>query len=501
MVLKRLCIETGVGLGSSRFSIGTSVNALVIAFALAAGFATAAVPDYKLGDVAQEDVITPVPLQVINPEATEALKIKVAQQLHLIVLQTTQTAGQAEAELRESIAAARTSFVATLQRALNGRAPRETDLDSAAYSKTVRDVARESPKDLPLDKLAPLWVRGASDAAIVENLVQPVRDVMVQPIVASKTDSTFPANQPVRLIAVKNASQPPGIRELESAGQTVSSGKIISLWRARRLVETHFPAGQEELGKFAAAFVRANAQPDPGLTEIVRAKRMEGVTVNDTYDAAQVVVRKGQTIDRKALSALAVLREKSLIGTLQTKLEQEQSVVGQSKQQTTWIAASLGAVCVVLALILWRRRARPGTALVPLGMNPALIGDESAADAAWRNRALVAEAKAERAHAAVRSGVLGWMRERIFQTLSRHRAELLSTQQKAEIEMRELEQRLEQLHTPLQERIQAYEKRIAELEKDLAAKGEENRELIGARIAAARQQLNLERERGDFGAN
>jgi hypothetical protein len=67
--------------------------------------------------------------------------------------------------------------------------------------------------------------------------------------------------------------------------------------------------------------------------------------------------------------------------------------------------------------------------------------------------------------------------------------------------MSELEQRLEQLHTPLQERITAYEKRIDELEKDLAAKGEENRELLGARIFVAKQRLILERERGRFGSN
>jgi hypothetical protein len=245
--------------------------------------------------------------------------------------------------------------------------------------------------------------------------------------------------------------------------------------------------------------VRPNAQADSALTEIVRAKRLEGVTVNDTYEAAQVVVKKGQTIDRKALGALAVLREKSMIGTLQTKLEQEQTVAGQSRQQTTWMAGGLGAVCAGLVLVLWLRRSRPGTSIVPAGMKPAL--PEAGDGDPWRDRALVAEAKADRAHAAIRSGVLGWMRERIFQRLSSDRAELLSTQQKAEIEVRELEQRLEQLQTPLQERIQAYERRIVELEKELAAKGEENRELIGARIAAARQQLNLERERREFGTN
>jgi prefoldin subunit 5 len=88
------------------------------------------------------------------------------------------------------------------------------------------------------------------------------------------------------------------------------------------------------------------------------------------------------------------------------------------------------------------------------------------------------------------------MKEKAVRSLVGQRADLLSAQQKAEAEMRELEARLEQLHTPLQQRISAYEARIVELEKDLAAKGEENRELIGARISVAKQQLMVERERG-----
>jgi hypothetical protein len=232
---------------------------------------------------------------------------------------------------------------------------------------------------------------------------------------------------------------------------------------------------------------------------------MEGLAVNDSYEAAEAIVRKGQVIDRKALSALAAMREKSMIGTLQTKLEHEQTVAVQIKGQTKLLGVSLGLVCVVLILILWRLRPRPSTALVTLPGQAALPGGERNAlpsgegDDAWRSRAIVVEGKAERAHQAIRSGVMGWMRDKFVRTLFRQRAELLDAQQKAEAEMHELEQRLEHLHAPLQERITAYEQRIEELEKDLAAKGEENRELIGARINVARQHLSMERER--FGIN
>jgi len=481
-----------------------AITLLATAFFLAATPSHAAVPDYKLGDIATADVVTPVQLLVVNPDATEALKQKVAQQVPTIVRRTVPTTAEAEADLRASVATARANFLTVLKLSL-GRVPTSADVDTPAFATAIRDAASTAPKFMPFARLAPLWVSGVSDDTLVDSLLQPVREVMAQPIVAVKAENLLPPSQPVRLIQVQTAIDSPSLQELENAGVTITPGKVISLSRAQRIVETYFPTTQQELGRFASSFVRTNAYPAPGLTEILRVKRMDGVTVNDTYEAAQVIVRNGQTIDRKALGALAAMREKSLIGTLQTKLEQEQTVAGQITRQTKWIAGGLGVMAAALVLIFWRLRSRPSNALVPVLAGHSFAGSDQpslpggGSEDHWRDRAMVAEVKAQRAQEAIRTGALGWMREKIFQNLFHQRAELLSAQQKAEAEMRELEQRLEQLHTPLQERILAYEKRIEELEQDLAAKGEENRELIGARINVAKQQLNV--ERGRFGTN
>ncbi len=458
----------------------------------------AAVPDYRIGDVAEADIVTPVPLLVLNPEATEILKQKVAGQVQLIVLQNTAVAAEVEAAMREKVAGARILFMTALRR---------EDLDAPPYTRVIQEVVRKAPKDLPFDHLAPLWVRGQSDEPVVERMAQPLRDVLAQPVVKTRNDTPLSAAIPVRVVPVRSLTPPPVASEVENAGQIIASNRIITLWRARQLVEAAFPTADVALGRFAGSFLRDNAAPDLKLTEQIRAQRMEGVAQNDRYEPAQVIVKKGQTIDRRAFAALALMREKSLIGTLQVKLEQEQVVAGQIKYQTTWILASLGGLGFILLVVLWRQRSRPSTELSPVLIHSSLDG--AAAHAlpagseaeAWRTRALAAEGQAARAQEAIRSGFMGWMRERVMGSLFRHRQELLSAQQKAEIEIRELEQRLEELHAPLQERISAYEQRIEELEKDLAAKGEENRELIGARINVARQHLKVERERGGYSVN
>lgn len=484
--------------------------ALTLAFASFAVSALAAPPAstvYKLGDLAQEDVITPVTLQVIDPEATAGLRKRLADEVLLTFRYAPTLADKADGAIRQSVATAKNNFLTTLRHALNGTAAQASEIGSPAYVAALRIVAGELPADFPLEPLAALWVAGQPDDKLIDGLVQPVRDVMLQPIVANKTDVTLPSNQQVQLIPVASLETAIGAQDLKGPVTKISSGRILSLWRARRLVETSGTTGSNQAGKFAATFVQPNAAADQALTEVLRAQRTEGVTANDTYEAAQVIVRKGQLIDRKALAALTALREKNTIGALQSKLAEEQTLATQISQQTLWIAGGLGVVCLGLLLILWRLRANSLAALAlppqPLGLPtpdvPALA--ESSNEKHWRERALLAEGKAERAHAAIKSGALGWMRERLFQSLFRQRADLLTVQKKAEREMGELEQRLESLHTPLQERIRAYETRIEELERELAAKGEANRELIGARIAVTRQQLKQERERGGFGSN
>ena len=67
--------------------------------------------------------------------------------------------------------------------------------------------------------------------------------------------------------------------------------------------------------------------------------------------------------------------------------------------------------------------------------------------------------------------------------------------------MTEMERRLDELHAPLQDRLRAYEQWVAELEKSLAAKDQENRELIKAKIHFTRQQLAAARARNPVELN
>jgi len=87
------------------------------------------------------------------------------------------------------------------------------------------------------------------------------------------------------------------------------------------------------------------------------------------------------------------------------------------------------------------------------------------------------------------------VKEVLVQELAGQRNELFHAQQAAVMELGRLTRQLDQSQAPVAERLRSYETRIQELETELAARTEENRELLKSRIEILRRQLAVERVR------
>ena len=96
----------------------------------------------------------------------------------------------------------------------------------------------------------------------------------------------------------------------------------------------------------------------------------------------------------------------------------------------------------------------------------------------WPSRAADAEKRAAQAAAVVRSGVVPHlarlMADKLVRSLLWQRTQFFENQRTTAVHVAELEQRLAQLQPKLQARLDAYEKRVTELEHELE---ESNRHL------------------------
>jgi hypothetical protein len=127
---------------------------------------------------------------------------------------------------------------------------------------------------------------------------------------------------------------------------------------------------------------------------------------------------------------------------------------------------------------------------------------------ALRQRALTAEQRAERANALLRKGLMphlsAWLKQKLVRKLIADRAQLLETQQAAAHKVMAVEERLSRIEQQIQRQNDTYQARIEALTRQLLNAKEENRELIRARIAqvkaemeAARVRLMAQSERDD----
>jgi hypothetical protein len=157
---------------------------------------------------------------------------------------------------------------------------------------------------------------------------------------------------------------------------------------------------------------------------------------------------------------------------------------------TWWIAGALTLIVALLAwlVLMFRRSAAGAPRLLPTASGQALLAEgsgklereESSADQELKDRAL--------------AELTEFAKQSLVQGLFTQRNELLETHQKAQQELAELEARLVSLHLP--DRVQVYEKRIAELERDLETRSGEVRELTSATLLLLRRKLAEEKQLG-----
>ena len=151
-----------------------------------------------------------------------------------------------------------------------------------------------------------------------------------------------------------------------------------------------------------------------------------------------------------------------------------------------WIAGTLTVIVALLAwLVISLRRREISTAVAlpaPLPAQPVLVSAPPPPTAPATDKELKERALAE---------LTEFAKQSLVQGLYSQRNALLETQKQAQQELAQMEARLMALQLP--DRIQIYEKRIADLEKELASRSGEVRELLSATLLLMRQKLEQEK--------
>lgn len=500
--------------------------------------------DYHEGEIVEADIVTPVALHVVDTAATEALRQQEAARVPLIFRFDPHAADVAELELRNHFATTRSHFQEQIQITFKRRKLDATTLALPRFQEFVAAFQKQN-RGFPLNtNLAELWAAGDTGRIVQSAALARLRSMqerLLRP--ANLTPDAKPGNRAL-LVTWTNASERLTFDVAEERGTNVAFTDLLSLVRARAELTESFPPEERAAGSFTAGWLRPNCIPEAELTESVRHQRTANLLVADSFQPGQILAQRGQTVDARLKATLDELRDKTAVSELTKRVGEEQARVERIKaqaekiqlaadesqvlaataqagadrirQRNQWLLAGLAATTAGVGFLAWRlARRRRQPSLLPArvaghGLPATVVScpacDEtfvipastaSATDVTWQQRAGAAELRAERAQAALRTGVMSqfgiWIKHQFTQRLLTERTRMLEAQASAADELAELERRLDELHAPLQERLRAYEKRVKELELSLAAKGRENRQLLEAKIQLTRKQIEAER--------
>jgi 7TM-HD extracellular len=439
---------------------------------------------YRVGDKLEADIVATERMTVIDPEATGALKDKEAEKIPVICRFYPGAVDEAEAALRKAFSDARSNFLNSVelkfkQRTLDAEATASVEFRQLVGAFQSRNTGFPLSTDL-----AARWARGESDGGLEDTVMVRLRETMKRPIRPYGLPDGLKLTYSVRLIALADRNAMPLPEIIEREGRNVARTNLITLRWAQSRLQGIFPEAEQSWGKFTASFVIENCFPDAQLTRQARAKRTDLLQVADTYETDQVIARRGDVVDAKIVAAISRLVEQTAAKQLQQNLAENTAQTAVVQERNRWLVIALIGSSLVAVTVIWMIRRQPSASLLP-----ARAVDEYGAVVVsndWRS--------------SFAPHLMRLLSGKLFQRLLSQRKQMIATQEKAANEMAELEAQLEKLRAPLEERLRAYESRIADLEKELATRGEENEALLKAKIGMVRKQLETAR-RGQIELN
>ncbi len=449
---------------------------------------------YRIGDTADDDIVTPVTLDVIDANATAALKSSEALKTPAIFRSYPGMASAVENEFLAAFASAHSNFTAAVKDTFHQRVidDKTIALPDFGYLITAFNVKN---KGFPVTaELAAAWARGDSGLAIQNRLLDSLVQMTSLPARPDELPAGFVTGETLRLVPVGDANEKLSLNDATQRGTLVAESGVVTISRLRALFRQNFSEEQQPLARALSDFLKPNCIPDAPLTQQARDFAVGQLVVAEHYDAGQLIVRRGEIIDAKIKSALGELGEKLAPGGLNrqtdaglasddARREHKQSANGDAQNHfRNWMIAALTGVSILTLSAFWgwmRQRRRQTTALVPV--------QAVKLERMEKNMAVVP--------ADLAPYLAQVLKEAVEQGLAAQRNELLQFQQSAAAEIFRLVHQLDEMQTPLHDRLRTYEVRIEELERDLAAKNEENRELLKIKIEMLRRQLKAERTR------
>jgi len=446
----------------------------------------AAIPAYRIGDVADSEIITPVALEVADPVATATLRATKAREVPVVFRRFPVATNGLTVEFLNVFTRGQTNFLAAVAAGFQMPALNMEVITSEDFGKFVTAFNNRNPRFPVTYALAADWARGGDGSEVRDALLGRLRQVSAEPVRPDELPEDFVPGATVRLMPVTAANQKLSPYELPR-GRLIPGAELLTVAQAQKLFCEGFPVMDQACARAVAALLKPNCYPDAAFSELVSGIAVGQLVATEHIAAGETILHRGDRVDARARAALDQLAQ---LPTPAPAPARPNVKTAEAPVLAKEIAARSPSATPSPAAV---REGRPGPWLI---LVLAGISVGALLIAGWQalaRRRLSPSSTALTLPAEAVTQLTQGVREAVMLELASQRRELLVAQQSAAEEITTLIRRLDDLQLPIQEREQAYEARIKALENELAARTEENRELLKLKLDSVRRQLETER--------
>ena len=457
---------------------------------------------YRVGDMATTDIVTPVALDVEDTVATAALQATRARQIPAVFRSFPDATNVMVRAFLAAFEQARTNFQAELVAEFQAPTLDAATLASTDFDHLVTGFGVKY-KNFPLpDELAAEWARGGDGQVIRDKLLTALQQAAAGRIGPNALPDGMVVGDTIRLVPVTSVDQKLSLDTVLQC-PLASAASLTTLATAQAQFRRNFSAPHQSFARALAAFLQPNCLPDAPFMQLTRGTVAGQMIVASHFDAGDILVHRGDLIDAKAKAVLTALKEKlrSSSATVVAESPQPAHPPAAATLKPTPAAARIPTYNMPApalktgvrhkALIITLAGISTGALLVFFGQVSRKTKRTTGPSSAIQISPMILVAD-HAANANLAPEVTQAVREAVAQELASQRRELLLAHQAATEEIVALVHRLDELQVSSQERLHTYETRIQTLEKELAIRTEENRELLKLKIEMTRHQLETE---------
>lgn len=443
----------------------------------------------RVGEVLAHDVRAPFDLELLNARETALARHAASANLPTVGVSVDEGADATTKAIQKSFEETRDRFVAEVAKVFHGYPIAHREANSSRFREFRLDFQRTNTGYPVGNLLALTWALDRDDTRLLAPILDTVEDVFDERLVVTGTDDEIQVAHGVLLVS--GSPHSPGAEDrLFDSGRLVEPGGIVSVAIAREQLQADLEVTYRPVSAHVVGLLRPNVQLDKVLTDAFRDWRTQSIRVVDRFEAGEVILAAGQPVDARAqlaireidarVPALSALPEVAPSGVVASHpgLPAQQGTRDSSRDIHVVFLGIL-AFSVVLLIVIF-------------GVFTRRQGDGGQ----------ISVATTETVTSAIPDGLAAQLaqelRDRVVQSLYSQREDLLRAEQSATLSVKQLEERLARLQPRILAKIQSFEKRIAELEYQLAQKESENQDLIRARIDEVRAKLDAELARHDI---